>query len=175
MVTELDETGTSLIYSTFLGGSSEDIPRCAALDRDGNLWIAGQTESRNFPADLKIQYDEVWNGGDIFVCKFARAPITTAVAEQPAGFRVNTPYPNPFNANVTIEYVIPHGGHVRCAVYDLLGRKVAVPQEGVLSAGSHRAVWDGRDAAGRDAASGTYFYRIEAAGLAESGKIMLLH
>ena len=96
------------------------------------------------------------------------------VAEQPIGFRVNTPYPNPFNASVTIEYVIPHGGHVQCAVYDLLGRKVAVPQEGILSAGTHRAVWNGRDATGRDAASGTYFYRIEAAGLAESGKIMLL-
>jgi len=96
------------------------------------------------------------------------------VAGQPTDFRVNTPYPNPFNASVTIEYVIPHGGHVQCAVYDLLGRKVAVPQEGVLSAGTHRAVWDGRDAAGRDAASGTYFYRVEAAGLVESGKVMLV-
>ena len=120
------------------------------VDDDGNIWIGGEYELARY------------------------SPIQTDVAEQPASFSVNAPYPNPFNASVTIEYVIPHGGHVQCAVYDLLGRKVAVPQEGVLSAGTHRAVWDGRDAAGRDAASGTYFYRVEAAGLVESGKVMLV-
>ena len=63
---------------------------------------------------------------------------------------------------------------MQCAVYDLLGRKVATPQEGFLSAGTHRAVWDGRDATGRDAASGTYFYRVDVGGYTETRRMMLV-
>jgi hypothetical protein len=46
--------------------------------------------------------------------------------------------------------------------------------DGVLAAGSHNVVWDGRDRLGRRAATGTYFYRMEAEGVADARKLTLL-
>jgi hypothetical protein len=46
--------------------------------------------------------------------------------------------------------------------------------DGPLASGTHLARWDGRDAAGRPAEAGIYFVRLEAEGLARSGRIALL-
>jgi hypothetical protein len=48
-VTKLDPTGSTLIYSTFIGGSNEDFTPALAIDSAGNAYIAGQTFSSNFP------------------------------------------------------------------------------------------------------------------------------
>ncbi|QQR74456.1 MAG: SBBP repeat-containing protein [Holophagales bacterium] len=48
-VTKLDPSGTSLIFSTYLGGSGIDTASALALDARGNLWIAGTTSSPSFP------------------------------------------------------------------------------------------------------------------------------
>lgn len=48
-VSKLNPTGSALIYSTYLGGSSNDIGNGIALDSSGDAYIAGQTFSSNFP------------------------------------------------------------------------------------------------------------------------------
>jgi hypothetical protein len=48
-VSKLNATGTALIYSTFIGGSSFDWGRRLAVDAAGNAYVAGQTQSSNFP------------------------------------------------------------------------------------------------------------------------------
>jgi uncharacterized protein (TIGR03437 family) len=48
-VAKLDATGSSLLYSTYLGGSSSDGAAAIAVDADGNAYVAGQTGSRDFP------------------------------------------------------------------------------------------------------------------------------
>lgn len=47
-VTKINPTGTSLIYSTYLGGNSFDWGKAIAVDAVGNAFIAGETESSNF-------------------------------------------------------------------------------------------------------------------------------
>ena len=54
-VAKLSATGGSLIYSTYLGGSSSDQGRAIALDASGNAFIAGQTTSSNFPTLNPLQ------------------------------------------------------------------------------------------------------------------------
>jgi photosystem II stability/assembly factor-like uncharacterized protein len=48
-VTKLNSTGTALVYSTFLGGNGQDVGNSIAVDSSGNAYIAGRTNSTNFP------------------------------------------------------------------------------------------------------------------------------
>ncbi|MEN3334800.1 MAG: hypothetical protein V7641_4165 [Blastocatellia bacterium] len=48
-VTKLSGDGTALIYSTYLGGLKWDRGNAIAVDAAGNAYVAGQTESFNFP------------------------------------------------------------------------------------------------------------------------------
>jgi len=54
-VTKIDASGTSLLYSTFLGGSSADISNDIAVDTFGNAYIVGDTLSSDFPVLSSIQ------------------------------------------------------------------------------------------------------------------------
>ncbi|MCK9420083.1 MAG: SBBP repeat-containing protein [Nitrospirae bacterium] len=52
-VAKLDTTGSTLLYSTFLGGaSSSDTGHGIALDSAGNAYVAGETDSSNFPTTV---------------------------------------------------------------------------------------------------------------------------
>ena len=48
-VTKLNAAGTALVYSTYLGGSGADQGSAIAVDAAGNAYVAGQTDSTNFP------------------------------------------------------------------------------------------------------------------------------
>ncbi|HWV99072.1 MAG TPA: SBBP repeat-containing protein [Candidatus Acidoferrum sp.] len=48
-VAKLDSTGSTLLYFTYLGGSSEDVAYDLALDVAGNAYLTGTTGSTNFP------------------------------------------------------------------------------------------------------------------------------
>jgi hypothetical protein len=48
-ISELNPTGTALVYSTYLGGSIIDGAAAIAVDTAGNAYVAGQTSSTDFP------------------------------------------------------------------------------------------------------------------------------
>jgi uncharacterized protein (TIGR03437 family) len=54
-VTKLNPAGSGLIYSTYLGGGSEDDPYALAIDQAGNVYITGRTNSSDFPLTNPIQ------------------------------------------------------------------------------------------------------------------------
>ncbi len=54
-VTELDSSGSSLVYSTYLGGSSMDSGMAIAVDATGDAYVTGYTYSSNFPAFHAVQ------------------------------------------------------------------------------------------------------------------------
>jgi len=70
--------------------------------------------------------------------------------------------PNPFNPRTSIRLSLPTAQEVGLVIYDLAGRRVRDLAPGLLSAGEHDVLWDGRDQTGREAASGTYFVRMTA-------------
>jgi YD repeat-containing protein len=104
--------------------------------------------------------------------------LTTSVEEPRAGlptdFALYPNYPNPFNPETTIRYDLPVRAEVRLTIYDLLGRTVRTLVAQTQSAGAHSAVWDGRDDAGRQLASGVYVYRLEAGAFKQSAKMLLM-
>jgi hypothetical protein len=48
-ITELNPSGSALVYSTYLGGSSSDAGESIALDAAGDAYVTGQTSSADFP------------------------------------------------------------------------------------------------------------------------------
>jgi hypothetical protein len=67
-VTKVNATGSALVYSTFLGGSSYDEAHAIAVDSAGAAYVAGYTYSHDFPTGA---FDISFNGeSDVFVTKF---------------------------------------------------------------------------------------------------------
>ena len=73
--------------------------------------------------------------------------------------------PNPFNPQTTITFAVSDRTAVSLRVFDLAGHLVTTLLDNeVVGRGQVEAEWNGRDATGRLAAAGTYFYRLEVAG-----------
>jgi hypothetical protein len=67
-VTKVAAAGSSLVYSTYLGGAAEDDGYAIAVDSSGDAYITGQTLSNNFPT--ASAYQAAYGGGaDAFVAK----------------------------------------------------------------------------------------------------------
>ncbi len=54
-VTRLSADGSKLAWSTYLGGSADELGNAIALDNSGNVYIGGTTTSTNFPSTLGWQ------------------------------------------------------------------------------------------------------------------------
>ncbi len=109
--------------------------------------------------------------------EFLFNPTTTTgtpAGQVPAGFALKQSYPNPFNPSATISYSLEKTVYVKLVVYNVLGERVKILVQEKQTSGDHAAVWDGTDNLGRKAASGVYFYRLEAGPFASTKKMMLI-
>src|SRR3989442_11544185 len=68
-VTKLNAAGSALVYSTYLGGSGDDESFGIAVDALGNAYVAGFTDSSNFPTTALAFRTTSRGGGDAFVTK----------------------------------------------------------------------------------------------------------
>jgi hypothetical protein len=51
LVTKLDASASTRVFSTLLGGRSDDVPAAVRVAGDGSIAVAGRTQSADFPAD----------------------------------------------------------------------------------------------------------------------------
>jgi hypothetical protein len=89
--------------------------------------------------------------------------------ELPQGIALEQNYPNPFNPTTRISYTMPVSGTAHLAVYDLLGREVAVLVNGPVAAGSQFVNFDASALS-----SGVYMYRLTAGGQTLTRKMTLM-
>jgi hypothetical protein len=69
-VTKLNETGTALVYSTYIGGSGDDYGYGIAVDGSGEAYVTGYTYSSNYPVTVGAAFQETKEGWvDVFVTK----------------------------------------------------------------------------------------------------------
>jgi hypothetical protein len=68
-VTEIDAAGATLPFSTYLGGSSDDRALGLALDGSGNVYIAGSSQSTDFPTTTGVLQGTNQGQSDVFVAK----------------------------------------------------------------------------------------------------------
>jgi hypothetical protein len=69
-LTELNPSGTSFVFSTYIGGTSTDQVNGVAVDSSGNVYVAGQTTSLDFPT-TSASFQPGPFGNDAFVAKFS--------------------------------------------------------------------------------------------------------
>ncbi len=116
------------------------------------------------------------------------APVVAASTDAAGAMRPS--HPNPFGRSAapvtSLSFELSQDARVRLEVFDLAGRRVRVLEERRLVAGSYEVPWDGRDGAGRAAASGVYLARLtrwegrtgansaRSVGVTETRKITLL-
>jgi hypothetical protein len=106
------------------------------------------------------------SAGNFSILRIAAEDTTSVTVggdpEIPVSFALSQNYPNPFNPATTIRYALPYESVVSLRIYNILGQEVATLIDEVRSAGYHTIVWNGRNQYGTQAATGVYFYRIEA-------------
>jgi hypothetical protein len=69
-VTKLSPDGSRILYSTYLGGSDADVGQGIAVDPLGNVYITGDTRSRDFPL-VKALQGSYGGTSDVFVAKLS--------------------------------------------------------------------------------------------------------
>jgi hypothetical protein len=69
-------------------------------------------------------------------------------------------YPNPFNAQTTIEYTLPLEASVRLVIFNIYGQEVRRFVFGRQSGGNYRVLWDGKDKHGKVVPTGIYYHHL---------------
>jgi hypothetical protein len=99
------------------------------------------------------------------VASSAGDPEITTVTE----YRLDAPYPNPFNPTTTLSYSLAAKTLVQLRVYDVLGREVATLVNRTQDAGTYRVAFDGSNLA-----SGNYFAILNAGDATITRQIVLI-
>ncbi len=111
------------------------------------------------------------NGSDMGALSGACAP-NAVVDEQvliPGGLTLLGAFPNPFNPVTRIVFNLPEGGAVDFEVFDTRGGRVYGPVSAVLKTGRNSVLWRAKNLG-----TGQYFYRIQTANGALTGRLVLL-
>lgn len=175
-VSRFDAAGSSLAWSTFLGGPGDDYGWYLALDPEGRATVVGVAGADGFPTTPGA-YDTSYNGdiSDVFVAKLAVETNPAAVAESKPveGARLRI-HPNPLGRDARLTLSLPIASNVRIDLIDPAGRRLRQLVNGPLGAGEQSIPWDGRDATGRLLPGGRYFLRIVGEGIREVRPITIV-
>jgi len=106
--------------------------------------------------------------GDIIYGGTTSGQNLSSTAGEPLHNGLAQNYPNPFNPLTTIRYAVPNDGMVTLAVYDVLGREVALLVNESKQSGSYTVTFDASKLP-----SGMYFYRLKANGLNDVKKMVV--
>lgn len=178
----LPETENAVKIARYRAYRGERLLGEAIIDQNENSgsWAPVGVYQVDMSGDISIVVDYPGSGGmdgvlrtDAIRWTFSRAASETDAGEMtdmPEGVRLHQNYPNPFNPVTTIRFeVAVSDQHTRLEVYDVLGRRVAVLVDDMLSAGHHSVSFDGSALA-----SGLYLYRLDAGGKVLQRKMMLV-
>ena len=92
----------------------------------------------------------------------------------PKEFVLGQNFPNPFNPSTTIRYEVSAETRVILKIYNLLGQEVRTLVDAVKGSGRYETQWDGKNAAGKEVASGVYLYRLQAGSFIQTKKMLFI-
>ncbi len=149
-----------------LGNVQDDVCGITAWDDYGavdSLKMLYWDESRQMEFEVDIRNFE--NGDEphyvhgVLILEVSTGMSVSDPPEIPLSYTLSSPYPNPFNANATLNYTISIKSHVQLRVFDVSGREIASLVNGAQAVGQHTVAWDGGSAP-----SGVYLFLLEVNG-----------
>jgi hypothetical protein len=166
--------GCRITVTATVGGS----PVTQIREISGSDGYCSQTLEAHFGLADATQAETVavrWPNGAVQVLNAVAADQVLEIVESAevgvaepsrgaAWARLGPAVPNPFRGATSLEWATLRAGDARLVVVDAAGRRVRSLAGGPAGRGTHRAVWDGADDAGRPVAGGVYFVRLEAEG-----------
>jgi hypothetical protein len=166
-------TGTLVVYSAGAGGPSFAPGRTSFSIPAGGSDTLGVVFAPGAPGIHADTLTLVTNapGQSVRIPLAGRGiPVSSVGGDgAPATWFLAQNYPNPFNPSTEITFGVGTAGPVRLKVYDMLGREVTTLVDGVLPAGVHRRSFDAGGLA-----AGMYLYRLQAGGVVQQAKMLLL-
>jgi len=114
-----------------------------------------------------------WSANGALVC-----PANVAgVGDRADGRAVSlsAAYPNPFHSASTLRFTLPARAHAVLRIHDITGRVVRTLADTEFGAGPQSVTWDAHDDAGRSLPGGTYFARLDVAGVLVSRTLVFVH
>jgi N-acetylneuraminic acid mutarotase len=186
-----DLSAASNLTATLLNGSvvlnwSDNSQSETGFTIEKKTGTDGYTKLTDVAANVITYTDAAVTGGsqyyyrvnafnDVCVTDYTNEAVVSVVSidedsSLPKEFSLAQNYPNPFNPSTIIKYNLPYSSFVRLAVYDLLGREVAVLVNQEQNAGNHQIKFNSMNSR---IASGIYFYRIITLQNIEVKKMML--
>jgi hypothetical protein len=180
--------GTGSYVVALPGGDDPEVGVLVVAEYDGDVWrsddgaqswrLAGRVpfEDSGHPNDVVVSPDGrlyvagSQAGGGEWVWRTTE-PVVTAqepgAAPEGIGVRLEVS-PNPFRGEAVVTLTLREPSRVRVAVYDVLGREVAVLADGVYGSGRHEALLDGAALP-----SGTYLVRLVAGEVVDVERLTL--
>ena len=164
-------------WTGFLGTGV--LERLVLFNRDGGI-----VSAPTFPANINQLLPEEGTifriitvkpnkPGDILSVR-SPAPLGIAETRIPETFFLDQNYPNPFNPETQIQFGIPNQQQVQLEIYNILGQLVHTIIDKNLSGGQYSVIWNGKNDAGQQVASGLYFYRFTAGNFTKTRKMILI-
>ncbi len=161
----------------------ETVPWLTVMPETGSL-VQNGTEQLNLLFDTTGLADGVYDAYLVITSNAASSPDVvpvvltvfdpnTGAGDAPRIFRLDGNVPNPFNPMTTVSFSLATAGRATVDVLDLQGRVVRTLFAGDLPVGVRALVWDGRDDAGREMASGAYLARLQSGGRTATHKMIL--
>jgi len=190
-LTELDNAGTTVLYSTFLGGDFLDAGRGIARDPAGDIFVVGMSASHDYPTTSGAYLPIHSGGNDAFVTKFMLFTPTPSPTVTATPTVTSTPTPsmdcdliwltrNLFRiggearTEVRVRLCLP--GYASVIVYNSAGEKVRVLQPYAFFKIPVLLTldWDGKNDHGDQVASGVYLVHMEGSRVADTKKLLVV-
>lgn len=123
------------------------------------------------PAPMEV----IESSGETVIVDFILEPeVGTDLPGIDSEFRILGNYPNPFNPDTQIHFMIPENGLTTIKIFNSRGQLVTDLFEGNLQTGFHRINWNGKDKNQIPVSSGLYFLTIRFKDQMKSEKMILL-
>ncbi len=152
------------------------------IDAQGNFELGVESDG---VYEVKITakgYKDYYNDNVVVEDRSADLNVSltpTAIGSGNTGVVIESPqlfnaYPNPFNPSTTIRVNMTKSEVASLVIYNVIGQKVKTLHTGLLAKGMNEFRWNATDDAGRQVASGLYFYQLKTGNSIQTKAVMFI-